>query len=304
VDRFDAMQVYVKVVETGSFTRAAEALQRSKTSVTQLVQQLEAHLQARLLHRTTRRLTLTTEGAAFLARAQQLLADLQLAEASVLDAASLPRGRVRLDVPGPIAQQVLIPALPDFFARYPEIQLQMGVSDRRIDLVKDGVDCVVRGGELTDSSLVARRVATWPVVACAAPVYLRHAGHPEHPEMLTRAPHCTVGLVSARTGRPLPLVLSRGRERVDASGRHALVVDDGNAYLASGLAGLGVVGLPRYMAEPHLSSGALLLLLQGWRLESLPMYVAVPTRARISTKVQVVMEWAAQAMQRYTLPSR
>lgn len=299
MDRFDAMQVYVKVVETGSFTKAAEALQRSKTTVTQLVQQLEAHLQARLLHRTTRRLTLTPEGAAFLARARQLLADLQEAETSVLDAASLPRGQLRVDVPSPIATQVLIPALPEFFARYPDIQVQMGVSDRRIDLVRDGADCVVRGGELTDSSLVARRVAAWPVVACAAPAYLLRAGIPEHPQALTRPPHSTVGFVSARTGRLLHPVLTRGRERVDASGRQALAVDDGNAYLAAALAGLGVVCLPRYMAETHLSSGALVALFKGWRLEPLPMYVAVPTRVQISAKVRVFVEWVAALMQRH-----
>ena len=299
VDRFDAMQAFVRVVETGSFTRAAEALQVSKTTVTHLVQQLEARLRVKLLHRTTRQVKVTPDGAAYHAHALRLLADMDDAEASLSGSAALPRGRVRVDVPSPVARLILVPALPGFYARYPDIQVHMGVSDRRVDLVGEGVDCVLRGGELSDSSLVARRVAELPVVVCAAPAYLQRVGRPEHPRALASAPHSAVGFLSSRTGRPLPTVMTRGTERVDGAMRHALAVDDGNAYLAAGLAGLGVLCLPRYMAEAHLARGELLPLFEDWRLDPLPMVVAFPSSRHLSAKVRVLVEWIAESMGRY-----
>ncbi len=177
MDRFDAMQAFVRVVETGSFTKAAETLRISKTSVTQQVQQLEARLRVRLLNRTTRRVNVTADGAAFYERALRLLADLDDAETSLSAAAALPRGRLRVDVPSPLARMILIPALPEFHARYPDIQLDMGVSDRRVDLIGENVDCVVRGGELTDQSLIARRVGDLSLGVYAAPSYLARAGY-------------------------------------------------------------------------------------------------------------------------------
>lgn len=299
MDRFDAMQAFVMVVETGSFTKAAEALQLSKTTVTHLVQQLEARLRVKLLHRTTRQVKATPDGAAYHEHALRLLADMDDAETSLSGAAAMPRGRVRVDVPSPVARLILVPALPGFYARYPDIQVHMGVSDRRVDVVGEGVDCVLRGGELSDSSLVVRRVAELPVVVCAAPAYLRSAGQPEHPLALASAPHSAVGFLSARTGRLLPTVMTRGTERVDGPMRHALAVDDGNAYLAAGLAGLGVLCLPRYMAEAHLASGELLPLFEDWRLEPLPMVVAFPSSRHLSAKVRVFIEWVAELMGRH-----
>lgn len=299
MDRFDAMQAFVRVVETGSFTRAAEALQLSKTTVTHLVQQLEDRLGVKLLHRTTRQVKVTADGATYHEHALRLLADMDDAEASLSGAAALPRGRVRVDVPSPVARLILVPALPDFHARYPDIQVHMGVSDRRVDLVGDGVDCVLRGGDLPDSSLVARRVAELPMVACAAPAYLQRAGRPGHPRALAGAPHSTVGFLSARTGRLLPTVMTRGTERVEGPMRHALAVDDGNAYLAAGLAGLGVLCLPRYMAEPHLARGELLPLFEDWQIAPLPMVVAFPSRRHLSARVRVFAEWLAEQMGRH-----
>jgi DNA-binding transcriptional LysR family regulator len=299
MDRFDAMQAFVRVVETGSFTKAAEALQLSKTTVTHRVQQLEARLRVKLLHRTTRQVTVTPDGAAYREHALRLLADLEDAETSVSDAAAMPRGRVRVDVPSPVARLILVPALPGFYARYPDIQVHMGVSDRRVDLLGEGVDCVLRGGELTDSSMVVRCVARLPMVACAAPAYLQRAGRPEHPMALASAPHSTVGFLSARTGRPLPTVMTRGTERVHGTMRHTLAVDDGNAYLAAGLAGLGVLCLPRYIAESHLAHGDLRPLFEDWRLEALPMVVGFPSSRNLSAKLRALLEWIAEVMEPY-----
>jgi len=295
VDRFDAMQAFVRVAETGSFTRAAEALQLSKTTVTHLVQHLEARLGVKLLHRTTRRVRVTPDGAAHYERVLRLLADLEDAESSLSGAVAAPRGRVRVDVPSPVARLLLVPALPAFLARYPELQLHLGVSDRRVDLLGEGVDCVVRGGDLTDSSLVVRRVAELPLVVCAAPDYLYRAGTPNHPLVLAEAPHRLVGFLSSRTGKTAPTVLRRDGERIEIIARHAVAVDDGNAYLAAGLAGLGVVCLPRYMARPHLERGELVPLFEDWRLEPLPMVVAYPSR-RVSARLRVFIDWVTEVM--------
>ena len=153
MDRFNAMQAFARVVETGSFTKAADTLHMSKTSVTQLVQQLEARLRVKLLNRTTRKVNVTADGAAYYERVIKLLADMDDAETSLSNASVLPRGRLRVDVPSPFARMILIPALPAFHAQYPDIQIDMGVSDRMVDLIDESVDCVVRGGELTDLSL-------------------------------------------------------------------------------------------------------------------------------------------------------
>ena len=184
MDRFDALQAFARVVESGSFTKAALTLHLSRTTVTQLVQQLEARLRVKLLHRTTRRVQVTPDGAAYYERVVRLLADMDDADASVSTAAAAPRGRLRVDVPSPLARLVLIPALPAFHAQYPDILLHMGVSDRPVDMVGDNVDCVVRGGALTNPALVARHVGDLQLRVYAAPSYLQRAGTPEHPEAL------------------------------------------------------------------------------------------------------------------------
>lgn len=204
MDRFDAMQAFVRVVDSGSFTKAAENLQVSRTTVTQLVQQLEARLRVKLLNRTTRRVHLTADGAAYYERVVRLLADLDDAETSLSGAAAAPRGRLRIDVPSPLARMILVPALPTFHAQYPDIQIDMGVSDRIVDLIGEQVDCVVRGGEISDQSLVARHVADLQLGAYAAPSYLAQAGVPAHPRELEESHHRIVGFLWARSVKRCP----------------------------------------------------------------------------------------------------
>ncbi|MDF3852473.1 MULTISPECIES: LysR family transcriptional regulator [Achromobacter] len=303
MDRFDAMQAFARVVETGSFTKAAETLHLSKTSVTQLIQQLEARLRVRLLNRTTRKVNVTADGAAYYERVLRLLADLDDAETSLSGASALPRGRLRVDVPSPLARLVLVPALPAFHARYPDIQLDMGVSDRIVDLIGENVDCVVRGGELADQSLMARRVADLRLGVYAAPAYLERAGMPAHPAELEDTHHRIVGFLWSRTGKAFPYAMRRGAERINVQGRHVLAVDDGNAYLAAGLAGLGVLWLPDYMSKPHVESGELVPLFDGWRLDSMPMYVAFPPNRHVSAKLRVFIEWITELLGQYA-PAR
>ncbi|WP_394562102.1 LysR substrate-binding domain-containing protein [Aquipseudomonas alcaligenes] len=294
MDRFDAMQAFARVVETGSFTKAADTLHMSKTSVTQLVQQLEARLRVRLLNRTTRKVNVTADGAAYYERVIRLLADMDDAETSLSDASTSPRGRLRVDVPSPFASMILIPALPAFHARYPEIQLDLGVSDRYVDLIGDNVDCVVRGGEITDQSLVARHVGDLRIGIYAAPGYLARVGVPKHPREL--AEHQIVSFLGARSRKAFSGVMQRGDERIALQGRPALAVDDGNAYLTAGLVGLGILWLPEYMAKAHRASGALLPLFEDWQLDSMPLYLAYPPNRHVSAKLRVFIEWIAELM--------
>jgi DNA-binding transcriptional LysR family regulator len=296
MDRFDAMQAFARVVEAGSFTKAAETLHMSKTSVTQLVQQLEARLRVKLLNRTTRKVNLTADGALYYERVLRLLDDLDDAETSLSGAAALPRGRLRVDVPSPLASMLLVPALPAFHARYPDIQIDMGVSDRIVDLIGEKVDCVVRGGELKDQSLMARRVGDLQLGVYAAPSYLQRLGTPAHPRELEDSPHRIVGFLWARTGKALPYAMHRGGERIYVQGRYVLAVDDGNAYLAAGLAGMGVLWLPDYMSATHVARGELVPLFEDWQLDPMPLYVAFAPNRHISIKLRVFIEWVAELM--------
>lgn len=296
MDRFDAMQAFVRVVETGSFTKAADTLHMSKTTMTQLVQQLEARLRVKLLNRTTRKVNVTADGAVFYERAVRLLADMDDAETSLSSAASLPRGRLRVDVPSPLASMILMPALPAFHARYPDIQIDMGVSDRIVDMIGENVDCVVRGGELTDQSLMAKRVGDLQLGVFAAPSYLARLGTPMHPQELEDSAHRIVGFLWARTGKALPYAMRRDGESVNIKGRYVLAVDDGNAYLAAGLAGMGVLWMPDYMSKAHEARGDLVRLFEDWRLDPMPIYVAFPPNRHISIKLRVFIDWVAELM--------
>lgn len=296
MDRFDAMQAFARVVQTGSFTKAATTLHMSRTTVTQLVQQLEARLRVKLLNRTTRKVNITADGAAYYERVVRLLADLDDAETALSSAATAPRGRLRVDVPSPFASLVLVPALPEFHRRYPDIQIDMGVSDRMVDIIGENVDCVVRGGELTDQSLMARRLGDLQLGVYAAPGYLQRLGTPTHPSDLDGSDHRVIGFLWARTGKTLGYRLQRGAQTVQAQGHPVLSVDDGNAYLAAGVAGMGVLWLPEYMARAPLARGELVALFEDWRLEPMPMYIAYPPNRHVSRKVRVFMDWVAELL--------
>jgi DNA-binding transcriptional LysR family regulator len=298
MDRFDALQVFARVVEAGSFTKAAQTLRMSKTTVTHLVQQLEARLRVKLLNRTTRKVKVTADGAAYYERAVRLLADLEEADSSVSGASAQPKGRLRVDVPSPLARIVLMPALPAFHARYPEIQLDMGVSDRNVDVIGDNVDCVLRGGELTDLSLMARRVGELALGVYAAPTYLAQAGRPSHPRELDGTHHRIVGYLRSSRGTVAPVSMRSGRERIEVQGRYVVAVDDGNAYLAAGVAGMGILWLPRYMADPHVKLGELQTLFDGWHLDPMPLYVAFPPNRHVSAKLRVFIDWVSELMAR------
>ena len=294
MDRFQAMQVFARVVETGSFTRAAESAGLPKGSVTKLVQQLEERLKVRLLHRTTRRVTVTADGAAYYERASRLLNDLDDIEASLSNAQANPSGRLRVDVGTSVARLILIPALPDFFRRYPDIQLDLGVTDRPVDLMTDNVDVVLRGGELTEQSLVARRIANMRLVTVASPAYLREHGTPRTPQELEEGRHTTVNYFSTRTGRPYPHLFERGSEALEIWGRYRLSLNEANAHMAAVLAGLGVSQVAQFGAKPHLQRGELVPVLADWERPPIPLHVVYPPNRHLSAKVRAFVEWSAE----------
>ncbi|MBS79970.1 LysR family transcriptional regulator [Variovorax sp.] len=299
MDRFDAMQAFARVVEAGSFTKAAQTLHMSKTTVTQLVQQLEARLRVKLLHRTTRQVKVTAEGTLYYERVVRLLADLEDADTRLASVTASPKGRLRVDVPAPLARLILVPALPAFHARHPEIQLDLGVSDRVVDVIGDNVDCVLRGGELTDSSLVARRVGDLRLGVYASPAYLARAGTPAHPRELEDSHHRIVGFLRSRSGTLAPIALSRAGEQLAPRGRHVVALDDGNAYAAAGVAGMGVLWLPRYMAQAHLDSGELVPLFEDWEVASMPLYLVFPPNRHLSAKLRVFIDWVDELMAKH-----
>ncbi|MGX9773604.1 LysR family transcriptional regulator [Janthinobacterium aestuarii] len=300
MDRFDAMKAFVRVVETGSFTRAAATLHMSRTTVTQLVQQLEARLRLKLLNRTTRKVNVTADGAAYYERIVQVLDTLEEIETSLPHAAALPRGQLRVDVPSPLAALLLVPALPTFHALYPDIVLDMGASDRMVDVIADNVDCVIRGGDITDQSLMARKLADLPLGVYAAPAYLQRVGTPLHPLDLQDSAHRIVRFRWGRGGNGFPYVMHQERKSVKIHGQYVLSIDDGNAYLAAGVAGLGVLWLPDYMARPHVDRGELLPLFKAWTVDPMPLYLAYPPNRHVSKKLRVFIDWVAELMARHS----
>lgn len=298
MDQIQSIRVFARVVEAGTFTKAAESLDLPKGTVTKLVQQLESRLKVKLLNRTTRRVTVTPDGAAYYERTTRLLNDLDDIEASMTNAQASPSGRLRVDVGTSVAQQIIIPALDDFYRRFPDIQLDLGVTDRPVDLITDNVDCVIRGGDLLEQSLVARRLGNVPLVAVASPAYVKAHGKPTHPSQLGYE-HAAVNFFSARTGRPYVQEYTKDGETVEVTGRYKLSVNESNALTAAVLAGLGVSHIAAFSAEPLLANGQLVRVLEDWTCPVIPLYVVYPPNRHLSAKVRAFVEWVAELFSRH-----
>ncbi|TAH44969.1 MAG: LysR family transcriptional regulator [Betaproteobacteria bacterium] len=294
MDRLQAMQLFTRIVELGSFSRAAEQLALPRASATQIIKQLESHLGVRLLQRTTRHVSPTLDGSAYYQRCVAILADIDETEASFSQAARHPQGRLKVDLPASLGRIVVIPALPDFCARYPEITLDIGIGDRYIDLVRESVDCVVRLGELRDSSLVARRLATLRQVTCASRAYADRHGLPAH--LADLAAHRAVDYVSASTGKSSPLEFVVDGHIVTRTLPATLSVNNGDAYLAACEAGLGIVQVPRYRVEHQFASGELFELLPDSPPPALPLSVLYPHHRHLSPRVRVFVDWLAELL--------
>ncbi|XAH22790.1 LysR family transcriptional regulator [Xylophilus sp. GW821-FHT01B05] len=293
MDQIQAMRAFTRVVEAGTFTKAADSLSLPKASITKQIQALEARLQVRLLNRTTRRVTVTPDGAAYYERTVRLLSDLDDIEASMTNAQASPRGKLRVDVGSSIARLILIPALQSFYDRYPDIQLDLGVGDRPVNLITDNVDCVIRGGELTEQFLVARRIGRLPFVNVAAPSYIERHGVPQHPHDLSED-HYTIRFFSPRTGRLFPHEFDKDGEHLELDTRYKLSVNESNAHMAALLGGLGISQAARFLAAPYLASGELVEVLPDWQHPPLPVHVVYPPNRHLSAKVRAFVDWAAE----------
>jgi DNA-binding transcriptional LysR family regulator len=287
------MRAFARVVEAGNFTRASASLGMPKPTVTKLIQTLETHLRTKLLSRTTRRVIVTSDGAAYYERTVRLLADLDDLDGSMTLSQASPKGRLRIDTPAALAMLVIIPALPDFHARYPDIQIDLGATDRPVDLVGENVDCVIRGGTISDQSLIARRVGEMNFITCAAPAYLERYGTPSHPQELETTHH---GVGYFGSGRPYPFDFALNGESREIRPRYVLSVNEGSAYVAAGLAGLGIMQAPEFMVRPHLQSGSLRPVLADWTSEPVPLHVVYPPNRHLSNKVRVFVDWIAELL--------
>ncbi len=303
MDQLTAMRAFVRVVEAGTFTRAADLLEMPKPTVTKLIQQLETHLRARLLNRTTRRVTVTMDGAAYYERAMRLLSELDELDASMTIAQARPSGRLRVDCSSALATSVIIPALHEFHARYPDIQVDLGLSDRPADLLAENLDCAVRAGEIVDQNLIARRIGEMQLITCATPEYLGRAGTPLHPRELEEAHHI-VAYRPALSGRVMPFFYQNHSETIEISGRYTISVNDGMGYMAAALAGLGVVQLPTFMARGPITEGRLVPILLDWCTGPKPLHIVYPPNRHLSNKVRVFVDWLAELFSRDVLVLR
>ncbi len=285
------MQLFVRVVETGAITRAADSLQMPKATATTLIQQLEASLGVKLLNRTTRRVSMTADGAAYYPRCLAILDEVREAEESLAQRHASPQGRLRVEAPTLIARLVIVPALPTFFARYPDIDLQLGCSERRTDLVEEGIDCALWSGELEDSTLIARRVGQLYFGTCAAPSYVAAHGAPHHPDDLKQ--HRCINHFSPRTGKTFEWVFAKNGVRIQTSLRGFIALDDENSYVAAAEAGLGIAQIPAFVLKDAMEHGRLELLLGDWFAEPAPLSVVYPGSRHLSGKLRVFVDWAA-----------
>ena len=293
-DRLEAMRAFCRIVELGSFTRAAESLGLAKTTVSGQVQALETQLGIKLLHRTTRRVSPTTDGSAYYERARAVLDDIDELETSVSHSRGLARGRVRVEMPSPVGRFLVIPALPGFVERHPLIRLDVGCSERVVDMVQEGVDCAIRGGPVNDPDLVCKPIGRMRFTLCATPEYL--ARHPplRHPRDLAALRH--LAFVYPASGRQKISVLVRAEERFVIDQEPVMRFNSGGAYIAAAEAGLGFVTVPTCEAALPLAEGRLVEMLPEWRLESMPMSLVYPYSRQLSARVRAFADWATELM--------
>jgi LysR family transcriptional regulator for bpeEF and oprC len=293
LDQLLAIRVFVRIAEARSFAKAADSLELPRSSVSKLMQDLEQHLGTKLVERSTRALTITPEGEAYRDQALTLLADLDEMDTTAGKARLSPRGKLRVDVGSSLANVVIIPALPEFRSRYPDIELLLGVNDRPVDLIGEGVDCVIRGGALSDSSLIARRLCSLDSVTCATPGYLAAHGVPRHPSELETG-HVSVSYFFPQTGKSLPLHFTREDEVCEINLRSAVSVSESTAHTEALLAGLGVGQTLRFSSRQHLDAGRLVPILEDWVQPSHPLHLIYPATRHPSAKLRAFADWAVE----------
>jgi DNA-binding transcriptional LysR family regulator len=289
MDRLESLRLFTRIVELGNFTRAADALDLPRATVTKAIKDLEDRLGARLLERTTRQVRPTLDGQSYYERCIRILAEIEDADASLSTSTLDPRGTLRLDLHGSHATRIILPRLDEFHRRYPKIKLAISTGDRLVDLVREGIDCVVRAGRPRDSSLVLRRLALMPEVVCASPAYLREFGVPRHPDELVN--HRAVGFFVCDRDITYPFSFLMNGQVVEYQVDGPIMVSDAECYATSALHGAGLIQVPRFRIEDHLREGRLVEVLEDWPCPKLPVSVLYPYHRQNSPRVKVFVEW-------------
>ncbi len=302
MDQLAAMRVFARVVETGNFTRAANALNIPKTTVTNMVQGLEAHLRTTLLNRTTRRVMVTTDGALYYERATQILSEIDELDSSLSNANVQPSGRLRVEMAGVFADEIIIPNLCDFHERFPLIRLDIGVGDRLVDYIAENVDCALRVGTLRDQSLIARKVSELDFITCASPGYIERFGIPQQPEDLEIDHYC-VGYLNASAGQVMSMAFDNGIRSTEITPRYIVSANDARTYQNAILAGMGVGQLVPFSIRKEIKEGKLVQILPEWKSEPMPIYIVYPQTRHVTNKVRVFVDWVAKLLNRSALGS-
>ena len=291
MDRVATLDLFVRIVDRGSFSVAAAHCGVSRPVATSAIKALEQRLGTRLLQRSTRHVQPTVEGEAYYRRCVAILADLEDADQGASGAVI---GLVRVDVAGHLARAVLLPALPQLLARHPALSMHLGEGERFVDLIREGVDCVVRAGELADSDMVVRRLGTMDEITVASPAYLAQRGMPATPEDLDG--HQMIGFVSSRTGQPLPLEFTRDGRVLERTLPASVLVGGADTSAAAARLGMGLVQAPRYRFAEDLASGALIEVLANFPPTPTQLSVLYPSNRQLPPRVRVVIDWLFQTI--------
>lgn len=290
MDRLDAMHVFTRIVERRSFTLAAEDVGLPRSTVSDAVKDLEARLGVQLLQRTTRHVSPTLDGEAYYRRCLTILSDIEEAEGAF--AGAKPKGLLRVDVHGTLARHFVLPRLPAFLERYPELEIYMSEGDRLVDLVREGIDCVIRVGTPQDSEMVGKTVAILNEVTLAAPAYIARYGIPLHPNALDG--HRMVGFRSSATGNTLPLEFTVAGRRQEFTLPSTIAVNAAESYIAAAVLGLGLIQIPRYHAERAVKDGELVAVLEDFLPSQSPVTLLYPRNRQLSPRVRVFVDWVAE----------
>lgn len=294
MDRVAAMKALKAVVDNGSFSGAARVLRVPKTTVSQRIRDLEAMLSVRLLHRTTRSVSLTEEGKAYHERCARILEDIEDLENAVGASGARPAGRLTVSCMSSLARAVILPRIASFKAKYPDVSLRLSVTDRLVNVVEDGFDCVVRGGALDDSRLVSRHVLDVAFGVYASPSLVAHGPEPRHPADLLDQP--LVMRTSARTGGIEPWALAGEADPIRIEGPAWLETDDDDAVLAGCIAGVGYAVCPDFAAAPHVAAGRLVRVLPRWRAGERPLHIVYPSRLHHAARLRCFIDWATSLL--------
>ncbi len=297
MDQLQGMRVFARVAELGSFARAAQTLDMSRAMASSYVAQLEAHLGTRLLHRTTRKVSVSPQGAVYLDHCKRILAEIEAADDELRLARDRPQGRLRVDVPVPFGRYLLMPALPQFAQRYPEISLEVRFNDHFVDILAEGVDVAVRVGKIRSPDLIARKVTASRALTCASPKYLARAGVPRTPEDLRK--HRLIGHLRRDASRPSDWQFRHGSGTRAMRLPMALSFNTAEALLMSALEGQGIVQQLDILVGGYLAEGRLVEVLHDYSCEGPPMSVVYPRATQHLAKVRVFAEFAADLMRKY-----